>query len=344
MIELLIGSLRLTAVFLTLLLGALIMKSEVRSFKKNILLVFLLCNIGYLLAYWPPILENELLFSVFMILPVAFPFTFWLVSKVLFDEEFRWSGNYTLLSIFVPLIHYTLYTINGRVTAAWQSSFKVIPYLITVIFILMVIYEAVRNKENDLVAFRLRTRNIFIVFASGTSLIAVYFFFMNDPLRLPVYFELFQVVLIITFILLFFYSQINFTPMFKYVVLEEDKKVKPEVDKRNEKVLDKLLTIFQNEKTFLQEGITITILSEIIEEKEYIVRKVINGKLGYTNFNAFLNHYRIREARQIIKEEEDFTFQEIAYRLGYQSVATFNRAFKKETGKTPTEYIESHSS
>ena len=52
----------------------------------------------------------------------------------------------------------------------------------------------------------------------------------------------------------------------------------------------------------------------------------------------FLNHYRIKEACALLDSKEDLTFQEIAYRMGYQSVATFNRAFKKETGVTPTEY------
>ena len=86
----------------------------------------------------------------------------------------------------------------------------------------------------------------------------------------------------------------------------------------------------------MEEGLTITKLAAYTGEKEYLIRRTINGELGYTNFNSFLNHYRIGEAQRIIREEPHLNFQEIAFRLGYQSVATFNRAFKKETGQTPT--------
>ena len=50
----------------------------------------------------------------------------------------------------------------------------------------------------------------------------------------------------------------------------------------------------------------------------------------------------IRQEKQSVKKNVFLlfllTFQEIAFKMGYQSVATFNRAFKKEKSKTPSEY------
>ena len=74
--------------------------------------------------------------------------------------------------------------------------------------------------------------------------------------------------------------------------------------------------------------------------KEYLLRKTINQQLNYTNFNTFLNTYRINDACEILADtsKKDLTILEIAYDLGFTSIATFNRAFKKLKNQTPTAY------
>jgi AraC-like DNA-binding protein len=67
---------------------------------------------------------------------------------------------------------------------------------------------------------------------------------------------------------------------------------------------------------------------------------LINGHLGYRNFSAFLNSYRIPEAQQILSDPEQVRkpVLTLALELGYGSLGPFNRAFKVATGLTPTEY------
>ena len=61
------------------------------------------------------------------------------------------------------------------------------------------------------------------------------------------------------------------------------------------------------------------------------------------SFFEVINEYRVQEALRLI--EQDFhvlhTLPHLAEQAGFNSKATFNRAFKKFTGKTPTEYINS---
>ena len=69
-------------------------------------------------------------------------------------------------------------------------------------------------------------------------------------------------------------------------------------------------------------------------------RELINKHLGFRNFSGFLNSYRLPIA---CSQLEDLTnirkpILTIALELGYGSIATFNRAFKAKTGKTPKEY------
>ena len=55
------------------------------------------------------------------------------------------------------------------------------------------------------------------------------------------------------------------------------------------------------------------------------------------NTTEFINTIRINKAKELIISQ-DLTFSEISYLVGYNDVAYFNRIFKKNTGKTPTEF------
>ena len=73
-----------------------------------------------------------------------------------------------------------------------------------------------------------------------------------------------------------------------------------------------------------------------------LLSRVIN--VGYNlNFNDFINGYRIKEVLSKIDDQQHkkVTLLGIALDSGFNSKATFNRAFKKQMGITPIEYIKS---
>jgi AraC-like DNA-binding protein len=73
---------------------------------------------------------------------------------------------------------------------------------------------------------------------------------------------------------------------------------------------------------------------------EYRLRQLINEGLGHRNFNAFLNSYRIEEAKAALADpgQEQVPVLTIAMDTGFQSIGPFNRAFKAATDLTPTEF------
>jgi AraC-like DNA-binding protein/multisubunit Na+/H+ antiporter MnhB subunit len=101
--------------------------------------------------------------------------------------------------------------------------------------------------------------------------------------------------------------------------------------------LDHLMTV---ERTYRQEGLAIGALAARLEVPEHRLRQAINEGLGYRNFNAFLNHYRIADARLALSDatQREVPVLTIAMDAGFQSIGPFNRAFKAETGVTPTEF------
>ena len=101
--------------------------------------------------------------------------------------------------------------------------------------------------------------------------------------------------------------------------------------------LDNLMTV---ERIYRQEGLSIGALAVRLDLQEYRLRQVINEGLGYRNFNAFLNRYRIDDAKAALSDpnQRDVPVLTIAMDAGFQSIGPFNRAFKADTGMTPTEF------
>jgi len=50
--------------------------------------------------------------------------------------------------------------------------------------------------------------------------------------------------------------------------------------------------------------------------------------------------YRVEEAKRIIREDREakLTVEDIAEQVGYNSKSSFNTVFKKQTGRTPSEF------
>ncbi|MBX2858886.1 MAG: AraC family transcriptional regulator [Cellvibrionaceae bacterium] len=64
---------------------------------------------------------------------------------------------------------------------------------------------------------------------------------------------------------------------------------------------------------------------------------ILKQELGLT-FAVYLNKLRLVEAARILEQEEHVTVSELAYHLGYHSVAYFCKLFKQEYGCTPKKF------
>lgn len=98
--------------------------------------------------------------------------------------------------------------------------------------------------------------------------------------------------------------------------------------------------LMTDERLYRREGMTIGVLAMRLAIPEYRLRRLINQGLGYRNFNAFLNKYRIDEVRAALADpaQIDVPITTIALDAGFQSLGPFNRAFKSASGVTPTQF------
>jgi len=73
------------------------------------------------------------------------------------------------------------------------------------------------------------------------------------------------------------------------------------------------------------------------------LRRVINQQSGYRNFSQFLNHCRIARAQEQLADPalRYTSILTLTLELGYGSIGPFNRAFREQTGVTPTQFRKS---
>jgi AraC-like DNA-binding protein len=111
-------------------------------------------------------------------------------------------------------------------------------------------------------------------------------------------------------------------------------------DAHDRKLVDALMRLMGDERIYRHDNITIGTLATRLAIPEYRLRRLINQRLGYRNFNVFLNNHRIEEAKAALSDptQAEVPVITIAMDAGFQSLGPFNRAFKATTGVTPTEY------
>jgi AraC-like DNA-binding protein len=111
-------------------------------------------------------------------------------------------------------------------------------------------------------------------------------------------------------------------------------------DAADRKLIDALMRLMADERIYRHDNVTIGTLATRLSVPEYRLRRLINQRLGYRNFNVFLNEHRIEEAKAALADpaQAEVPVITIAMDAGFQSLGPFNRAFKATTGVTPSEY------
>jgi len=102
----------------------------------------------------------------------------------------------------------------------------------------------------------------------------------------------------------------------------------------------KIESLIQEEKLFQNPELNITDVAKKLQTNVAVISKAINQGFQM-NFNDFINNYRIEAVKVKFAngEHKQSTLLGIAFDCGFNSKATFNRAFKKSTGISPKEFL-----
>src|SRR6185312_14259030 len=102
---------------------------------------------------------------------------------------------------------------------------------------------------------------------------------------------------------------------------------------------DELLALMDRDLLWTDCELTLADLAARLGTTPHKLSEVLNAQIGNT-FYDFVNSYRVRDVQRRIQAGEARTRKMLAVALdaGFASKSTFNQAFKKHTGQTPSEF------
>lgn len=112
-------------------------------------------------------------------------------------------------------------------------------------------------------------------------------------------------------------------------------------NEQNQILLNELLDLMDNQKIFLNSDLTLDELARKLNSNRTYISQLINDNFA-TNFSSYINEYRISEAKELFTNPlfKNLTIEAIAQKVGFNSKSSFNTAFKKVTGLTPSSFVE----
>ncbi len=100
-----------------------------------------------------------------------------------------------------------------------------------------------------------------------------------------------------------------------------------------------LVDLMNTEKIYLKENLSVKVVAEELDIKPYQLSEFLNKHLQI-NFAQFVNNFRVEKAARMLLEDEKANILSVAYKVGFNSKATFNLAFQNSKGMSPREYVK----
>jgi AraC-like DNA-binding protein len=309
----------------------------------KLMALYAICLMGFILAVLPEFDSGPRALDIaFGILAITSPALLWVITRYLFVDEPKVDARiWAIIGTYIALRAVGM--VVGDDEGLPYLLMFVLPQLAMLGFACHVVYMAVLGLGSDLVEPRRRLRVPFAITMGSIVAIIVGSGFLPLPGQ-----WLFSVYIGAIFLFILFFNLATFrlhkdSPQLIEPVVETAlPSLKSRVSERDKDrpLIDRIHALMEDERLYAQPGLTIGELAARVSMQEYRLRKLINQKLHYRNFNQYLNQYRIAEAARRLQsaEESQVPISTIALDVGYASLSSFNKAFKELHGVTPSIY------
>ncbi|MBS9463508.1 AraC family transcriptional regulator [Flagellimonas sp. 389] len=286
-------------------------------------------SILYNFVELPLLIKNLGLAANLAVGPLLYLYGYHLLSQ---NQSFKRSH----LLHFTPSLFYVLFgqmIPNSDGSVFWDISYIFILFQ-SYLYLGMSIY-LYRNKMKGILK-ELRLWYVRLIFTLGLIWMCYTLIFVGI---LPVYSA--GPVAYSFFIVLLAYLGINSKKAFDLSLTPKYRtsKLTPE---KGKVYFDKIENVMKEKQLYLNPGLTVASVAETIGISSRDVSEIIN-KYANQNFASYINNYRIEEAKCLLKARSKKTkIISVALDAGFNSLSTFNVAFKAITNLTPSEYRATH--
>lgn len=306
--------------------------------------LFALCGAGYLVESAPGLVFIEPAWVIpLRLLSIATPAVFQLWASAAFDDSFKPSWLAWLPSA-------AMLALGGWAIAAHQWLPWRVVQGAALLLVCVGVWQVLGGREGDLVEGRRRFRLILAVVAGlAIAGITVLGALSNTQIRGYGSIASAAVVLVLAVISatlrlgLRLRPDLAIEPSGASDATVPDTPANPAVaaiDPEERGLLERLRRLLEEERIYREEGLGIAGLAARLGLPEYRLRRLINQRLGHRNFTSFINGYRLEETIAALADpaQAQVPILTIALDAGFQSIGPFNRAFKAQTGMTPTDF------
>ena len=333
------GVLRGGAMALMLLLAVNFARGGAGTLTARLGLVLIASGLAYLfLPAAPPAFTQSPWRVPLHLSGMAAPALFWLFAASWFDDDFALRPVHYLA--VAGLVLSGALTVYVGLPSGWpRGTLAVFWPLPSLAFTALGLRAALRGRDNDLVEARRRARLALALVIGLLIAVIVGAEVLVDRWPPPAEWRLINSGALMVMMLAVSAAVFGWRDAALLAAPERTKaSAVPEAD--DGPLLARLARDMAHERLYRQEGLTITAVAARLGVPEYRLRRAINRGLGARNFNAYLNSFRVAEAKAALADpaQRQVPVLTIALDAGFGSLAPFNRAFRAETGSTPTEY------
>lgn len=292
----------------------------------------------------------------------------YVVSCIYSDFKLKTKHLLHLIPFLIEVLIYlpNFYLVSGEEQAVFYNNYYanietkislIYGVLVSVVYLIFIFIELKKYKElllenyssiiNYNYKWLLHLARISIVLISLSTIKSVYKLFNSDEAVLDI------MRIITTLALLGYLCWIVLKSMLqpelfrgidtKHLLVQnmlntEDSKEDDEVSLQ----ITALKKYMNTEAPYLNASLTIHNLANQMNISHRDLSVLINHHLEQ-HFFDFVNSFRIEKAKELLKNpaNKKVTVLEILYEVGFNSKSSFNTAFKKQTGLTPTQYRKS---
>ena len=316
------------------LMCALLFRADKRNPVYRSSAALLLCILGYQMA---PVLLHHTPWKQsaypFIALALLVPAAFWHLACTVFRDDFRAPGYVYLLAILTAVLGLVGFSTGPGEDMDWIDWLS---QAVKLAWVMAAFLVMLKDWRVDLVEHRRRLRSL-VIWGGGIYIVVIMVVELFITGQAPATIELLNVSLIF---LLVTALALNLLAIDSRNIFAHMTALPAEPQSTHSPLASKVLESMELQRTYATEGLTLQQLARELQTQPHQLRRVINGELGYRNFNTFINLYRVREVaeRLALAEYQDTPFLTLALDSGFRSLAPFNRTFRDHFKMTPSEY------
>lgn len=310
-----------------------------RSPQGRLLILVLLSQLGLAVTRFPDAQSLPMLLLLFARLAglANLGFLWWFCLSLLRDD-FRIGAPERIGFIALAAVPCIYLAQSLGIAPPYAATIDALGDIPPVAMVIHLAWVAVSERGGDLVEPRRRAR-LWLAFAPLAALLVALVTEAMDDARLASVLRNGLGILPAQLVLFFWLA--NMPPeRLSFTQAARPLQVAPRIDPRDIAMHVSLTRAMQEERIYLRHGLTITGLAETLGVPPHQLRHLINAGMGFRNFSAFLNTYRLAHAKEALADisRARETVLAICYESGFASLQSFNRVFRQVEGQTPTSF------